>query len=65
MRSRHAEITKIRYFWVMKLSKKQWFGIITFIILLIAAYLVTTEPWKSSADIETDSHTETKSPASN
>jgi len=33
----------------MQLSKKQWFGIITFVILLIAAYLVTKEPWKSSS----------------
>ena len=49
----------------MKLSKKQWFGIITFIVLLIAAYVVTTEPWKSSADHATDSHTETQSSESN
>ncbi|MEN8203288.1 MAG: hypothetical protein ABFS28_11880 [Bacteroidota bacterium] len=33
----------------MQLSKKQWFGIITFVILLIVAYLVTKEPWKSSS----------------
>lgn len=33
----------------MQLSKKQWFGVITFIILLIAAYLVTKEPWKASS----------------
>jgi len=34
----------------MHLSKKQWFGIITFVILLIAAYLVTKEPWRTSSD---------------
>jgi hypothetical protein len=49
----------------MQLSKKQWFGIITFIILLIAAYLVTKEPWKSAADQARDSQTETESPGSN
>ena len=31
----------------MQLSKKQKFGLITFFILLLLAYLVTTEPWKS------------------
>jgi endonuclease G len=35
----------------MQLSKKQWFGIISLVILLIAAYLVTREPWlRSSGD---------------
>jgi len=38
----------------MRLSKKQWFGLITFIVLIIAAYLVTVEPWKkSSRDLQT------------
>lgn len=38
----------------MPLSKKQRFGLIVFIILIIAAYLVTVEPWKkSSGDIQT------------
>ena len=32
----------------MHLTKKQWFGLITFILLVIAAWLVTTEPWKKS-----------------
>ncbi len=32
----------------MQLSKNQRFGLITFMVLIIAAYLVTTEPWKSS-----------------
>jgi hypothetical protein len=48
----------------MQLSKKQWFGIITFIILMIAAYLVTTEPWKSAQDKATDFQTETDSTGS-
>jgi endonuclease G len=30
----------------MQLSKNQRFGLITFFVLLLAAYLVTTEPWK-------------------
>jgi endonuclease G len=30
------------------MTKKQRFGLIAFIILIIAAYLVTTEPWKRS-----------------
>ncbi len=33
----------------MQLSKNQWFGLITFIVLIIAAYLVTTEPWNKSS----------------
>jgi|GEM_PF-2624977 len=33
----------------MKLTRKQWFGLITLIVLLIASYLVTTEPWKKSS----------------
>lgn len=32
----------------MSLSKNQRFGLIVFILLLIAAYLVTVEPWKRS-----------------
>jgi hypothetical protein len=37
----------------MKLTRKQWFGIITLILLSIAAYLVTAEPWKkSSGDLQ-------------
>lgn len=42
----------------MQLSKKQRFGIITFVILLIASYLVTKEPWKSSPGKENNSPTE-------
>ena len=34
----------------MHLTKKQKFGLITFLLLLLAAYLVTTEPWKSKRD---------------
>lgn len=38
----------------MSLTKRQRFGLITFILLIIAAYLVTTEPWKkSSRDLQT------------
>ena len=38
----------------MQLSKNQRFGLITFIVLIIAAYLVTMEPWKkSSRDLRT------------
>lgn len=33
----------------MKLSNNHRFGVITFILLIIAAYLVTVEPWKSSS----------------
>jgi hypothetical protein len=32
------------------MTKKQRFGLIAFIILLIAAILVTTEPWKRSSN---------------
>ena len=32
----------------MSMTKKQRFGLIAFIILIIAAYLVTTEPWLRS-----------------
>jgi len=46
----------------MQLSKKQWFGIITFVILLIAAYLVTKEPWKSSSNELGNPQTEAESP---
>ena len=31
----------------MHLTKKQKFGLISFLLLLLAAYLVTIEPWKS------------------
>ncbi len=34
----------------MKLTKNQRFGLISLIVLLIIAYLVTVEPWKSSAE---------------
>ncbi len=34
----------------MSMTKNQRFGIITLIILIIATYLVTTEPWKRSSD---------------
>jgi len=38
----------------MSMTKKQRFGIIVFIILIVAAILVTTEPWKrSSAGMQT------------
>jgi hypothetical protein len=40
---------KNNYFYPMQLSKNQWFGLITFIVLIIAAYLVTTEPWNKSS----------------
>jgi len=33
----------------MQISKTQGFGLITFFVLIAAAYLVTTEPWKKSA----------------
>ncbi len=33
----------------MQISKTQGFGLITFFVLIVAAYLVTTEPWKKSA----------------
>jgi endonuclease G len=33
----------------MQISRTQGFGLITFFILIVAAYLVTTEPWKKSA----------------
>ncbi len=33
----------------MSMTKNQRFGLIFFFILLIAAYLVTTEPWKNSS----------------
>ena len=32
----------------MQISKRQRFGLITFFILIVAAYLVTTEPWKKN-----------------
>jgi len=32
----------------MQLSKRQRFGLISFAVLLLLAYLVTTEPWKKS-----------------
>ena len=31
----------------MHLTKKQKFGLISFLLLLLAAYLVTSEPWKT------------------
>ena len=38
----------------MKLAKRQRFGLLTFLLLIIAAYLVTVEPWKGdSADLRT------------
>lgn len=33
----------------MRLSKNQRFGLISFLVLLLIAYLVTTEPWKKSS----------------
>jgi endonuclease G len=39
---------KNNYFWRMSMTKNQRFGLITFILLIIAAYLVTVEPWKGS-----------------
>jgi endonuclease G len=39
----------------MQMSKKQRFGLITFILLLAAAYLVTVEPWKKwGRDLQAD-----------
>ncbi len=38
----------------MHLTKKQKFGLISFLLLLLAAYLVTKEPWKSKgSELET------------
>ena len=38
----------------MKLTKRERFGLLTFLLLIIAAYLVTVEPWKGdSADLRT------------
>ena len=38
----------------MHLTKKQKFGLISFLLLLLAAYLVTKEPWKSKgSEMET------------
>jgi len=34
----------------MKLSKRQRFGVITFVLLIIASYLVTVEPWKKKPE---------------
>jgi endonuclease G len=33
----------------MRLTKNQWFGLITFLVLIMASYLVTVEPWKKSS----------------
>lgn len=33
----------------MQLTRRQWFGLITFVILLVASILVTVEPWKKSS----------------
>jgi len=47
----------------MQISKTQRFGLITFIVLLIIAYLVTTEPWKkNSGELQTSMAPETSSP---
>lgn len=44
----------------MQLSKRQRFGLITFAVLLLLAYLVTTEPWnKSKTDLQTALEPET------
>ncbi len=40
---------KITNFIAMRLSKNQWFGIITFLVLILASYLVTVEPWKKTS----------------
>jgi DNA/RNA endonuclease G (NUC1) len=40
---------KITNFIAMRLTKNQWFGLITFLVLLLASYLVTVEPWKKSS----------------
>ena len=38
----------------MNRTKRQRFGLITFVVLIIAAYLVTVEPWKkSSSELQT------------
>lgn len=34
----------------MQISKSQRFGLITFLVLIVAVYLVTTEPWKKPAE---------------
>ena len=47
----------------MQISKTQRFGLITFIVLLIIAYLVTTEPWKkNSGELQTSMGPETSPP---
>lgn len=47
----------------MQISKTQRFGLITFIVLLIIAYLVTTEPWKKkSGELQTSMGPETSAP---
>ena len=33
----------------MQLTRRQWFGLITFLVLLVASILVTVEPWKKSS----------------
>ena len=44
----------------MQISKNQRFGLITFFVLLLAAYLVTTEPWKNkSRQLQTSMNPET------
>jgi len=47
----------------MQISKSQRFGLITFIVLLIIAYLVTTEPWKkNSGELQTSVGPESSPP---
>lgn len=47
----------------MQISKTQRFGLISFIVLLIIAYLITTEPWKkNSGELQTSMGPETSAP---
>jgi endonuclease G len=44
----------------MRISKNQRFGLISFFVLIIAAYLVTTEPWKNDPrQVQTSMNPET------
>ena len=48
----------------MQISKTQRFGLITFIVLIVIAYLVTTEPWKkSTGELQTSMGSETSAMA--
>ena len=49
----------------MKMTKNQRFGLITFILLLIAAYIVTVEPWNKGAGRAGTSFSEASPPVIN